>query len=271
MKRAMVGLFLLCFLVCLLTTVLCFGQANASPVPSSVASPLIANVGGRTAISLDGTWKSIIDPYETGLGSRFYENAKPKSKSDLIEYDFDRSPKLRVPGDWTTQRESLLFYEGVIWYQRYFSYQKREHTRTFLYFGAANYQARVWLNGIKLGEHEGGFTPFDFEVTDKIADGENSVVVEVNNTRLADGIPSTHTDWRNYGGLTRSVQLIEVPETFIENYAVHLAKDGRHIEGWVRVNVGPLTGPVFLAGYITDTSGVTIEIPELHVKQAAPI
>jgi beta-glucuronidase len=247
------------FLLCALTTVPSFGQSNASPVPSPSTSPLIANVGGRTAISLDGTWDSIIDPYESGLGSRFYENAKPKSKSDLIEYDFDRSPKLRVPGDWNTQRESLLFYEGVIWYQRYFSFQKKEHTRSFLYFGAANYQSRVWLNGVKLGEHEGGFTPFDFEVTDKIADGENSVVVEVNNTRLADGVPGLHTDWWNYGGLSRGVQLIEEPETFIENYAVHLAKDGGRIEGWAQFN-----GP-------GQKNEVTIEIPEIHLKQTAPV
>ena len=248
----MVGGSLLLGWVCALA-VSCFGQSGTSSSPS----PFIANVSGRAAISLDGTWNTIVDPYETGVGSRFYENAKPKSKSDLIEYDFDRSPKLRVPGDWNTQRESLLFYEGVLWYQRYFSYQKREHTRTFLYFGAANYQARVWLNGVKLGEHQGGFTPFDFEVTDKIVDGENSVVVEVDNTRRADGVPGLHTDWWNYGGLTRSVQLIEVPETFIQNYAVHLAKDGGHIEGWVQTD-----GP-------QDKSTVTVKIPELNVVQTA--
>jgi len=250
MQRTMVGGPLLLGIVSVLA-VSSFGQADTA------SSPLIGNVASRTAISLDGTWNTIVDPYETGLGSRFYENAKPKAKSDLIEYDFDRSPKLLVPGDWNTQRESLLFYEGVIWYQRNFSYQKRQHTRTFLYFGAVNYQARVWLNGIKLGEHEGGFTPFDFEVTDKIADGENSVVVEVDNTRRADGVPGLHTDWWNYGGPTRSVRLIEVPETFIENYAVHLAKDGGHIEGWVQVN-----GP-------QQKNEVTVEIPEVHLKQTA--
>ena len=243
MKRATVGAP---FLLGLLLVVPCFGQTNPFP--------LIANVGGRTAISLDGTWNSIVDPYETGLGSRFYENAKPKTKSDLVEYDFDRSPKLRVPGDWNTQRDSLLFYEGVIWYQRYFSYQKRAHTRTFIYFGAANYQARVWLNGNKLGEHEGGFTPFDFEVSDKIADGENSVVVEVDNSRRADGVPGLHTDWWNYGGLTRGVQLVEEPEAFIENYAVHLAKSPGQIEGWVQFN-----GP-------RQKNEVTVEIPEIHLK-----
>ena len=250
MKRAMVSagaLFLLGFLPAHPS----FGQSDTSP--------LIANLSGRTAISLDGTWNTIVDPYETGVESRFYQNAKPKTKSDLIEYDFDRSPKLRVPGDWNTQRESLLFYEGVIWYQRYFSYQKRMHIRTFLYFGAVNYRARVWLNGNKLGEHEGGFTPFDFEATDKIADGENSVVVEVDNTRRGDGVPALHTDWWNYGGLTRSVQLVEVLETFVENYAVHLSKDPHRIEGWVQFNGR------------SQKNEVAIEIPEIHLKQTTQV
>jgi len=166
MKRAMVGSSsLLAFLLVVSQVVPSSGQANASSASSSVNSPLIANVTGRTAISLDGTWNTIVDPYETGVGSRFYENAKPKTKSDLVEYDFDRSAKLRVPGDWNTQRESLLFYEGVIWYQRYFSYPKRAHTRTFLYFGAANYQARVWLNGAELGEHQGSYLVLTLGIT----------------------------------------------------------------------------------------------------------
>jgi beta-glucuronidase len=222
------------------------------------ASPLISNVDGRTTISLDGTWNTIIDPYETGLSSRFFENAKPKTKSELIEYDFDHSPKLRVPGDWNSQRESLLFYEGPMWYQRNFSYHKRAQIRTFLYFGAANYQARVWLNGKKLGEHVGGFTPFDFEVTDQIAEGANSLVVEVDNTRRADGVPSIHTDWWNYGGLTRSVQLVEVPETFVEDYSLQLSrKDPSEIVGWVQLSAAQ-------AGTI-----VWIHIPALGVKQSA--
>jgi beta-glucuronidase len=224
------------------------------------AAPLITNVGGRTTISLDGVWNTIIDPYETGLSSRFYENAKPQSKSDLIEYDFDHSPKLRVPGDWNSQRESLLFYEGPVWYQRYFTYQKRARIRTFLYFGAANYLARVWMNGKKLGEHVGGYTPFNFEVTDVVVEGQNSLVVEVDNTRRADGVPSIHTDWWNYGGLTRSVELVELPATFISNYSLRLAEDSREIvEAWVQFD-----GPTY-------QGGATIEIPELGIVQGGQI
>jgi beta-glucuronidase len=232
---------------------LCAAAFAVSPV-----SAQIANVDGRTTISLDGTWNSIVDPYETGLQSRYFLNATPKTKSDLLEYDFARSPKLRVPGDWNTQRESLLFYEGPVWYQRDFSFQKRPHTRTFVHFGAANYQARVWLNGNKIGEHTGGFTPFYFEVTDQVVEGENSLVVEVDNIRRAEGVPGLRTDWWNYGGLTRSVRLVEVPEEFIRDYSIQLGRNHTdQIEGWVQVN-----------GRVRD-GAVTIEIPEAHQKQTA--
>jgi beta-glucuronidase len=220
------------------------------------APNLIANIPGRTTISLDGTWNTIVDPYETGVGAKYYQNARLKDKNQLIEYDFDASEKLHVPGDWNTQRESLIFYEGPLWYQRYFSYHKRPGTRVFVYFGAANYQARVWLNGKKIGEHIGGFTAFNFEVSGDIAEGENSVVVEVSNTRSKDGVPELKTDWWNYGGLTRGVELVEVPNTFIQDYSVQLARGAADkIAGWVQFN-----GP-------TANHTVTIEIPEAQLKQ----
>jgi len=228
-------------------------RVAAEPGPST----LINNVPNRNPISLDGTWHVIVDPYETGLGMRFYENAKPKDKSDLVEYDLAKSGTLAVPGDWNSQRESLLFYEGPLWYQRNFSYAKRPNTRVFLYFGAANYQARVWLNGRKLGEHVGGFSPFDFEITRELTDGENDLVVEVNNARHADSVPALSTDWWNYGGITRSVKLVEVPQTFIQNYVVQLARGSlEEIAGWVQLN-----GP-------NASQPVTLEVPELNIKTA---
>ncbi len=227
------------------------GVAFADPGPSN----LIANVDARTTTTLDGTWNTIVDPYEGGVRARFYQNAKPRDKSDLVEYDFEASPKLTVPGDWNSQRSELFLYEGAVWYQKNFSYVKRPHTRVFVYFGAANYLTRVWLNGKKLGEHAGGFTPFNFEITDYIADGDNNVVVEVNNARQADGIPSQNSDWWNYGGLTRDVELVEVPDVFIQDYLVQLAKGSRgEVDGWVQLNGG-------------GGNQATVEIPEAHLEQ----
>lgn len=207
--------------------------AGASPAPSN----LITNIPGRTTISLNGDWHIIVDPYENGLGERYYENAKPKDKRDRIEYDFDRSETLNVPGDWNMQKDRLFFYEGPLWYERSFSYHRREGTRVFLYFGAANYFTRVYLNGTKLGEHEGGFTPFNFEVTSLLRDGDNFVVAEVNNTRHADAVPALKTDWWNFGGITREVALVEVPEIFIRDYFIQLSQGSlNEIAGWVQLS-----------------------------------
>jgi beta-glucuronidase len=217
---------------------------------------LIANVPARKTTSLNGTWHFIVDPYANGDGSRYYENRKPKGPQDLVEYDFATSPTLKVPGDWNSQREDLLWYEGAVWYERSFSYQTSSGKRTFLHFGAANYRAVVYLNGEKVGEHVGGFTPFNFEVTGKIHSGENFVVVQVDNTRLADGVPTLSTDWWNYGGITRNVTIVEVPTTFIENYSLQLAKnDLGRISGWIQIS-----------GLRTPQK-VSVEIPEAHVRQ----
>ena len=212
-------------------------------------APLIANINARQTASLDGQWQAIVDPYDVGAldyraqplknNHAFYKNYKPQSESELVEYDFDTSGQLHVPGDWNTQRESLLFYEGSVWYKRSFDYIKSPKNRLFLHFGACNYFAAVYLNGEELGEHEGGFTPFDFEITDRVKTNGNFLVLRINNTRGIDQVPTVNTDWWNYGGITRPVMLVEVPQTFVQDYYVQLEKGStRQIKGWVQLN-GP--------------------------------
>src|SRR6266702_1981149 len=168
---------------------LCLGLL-AVVTPASAQHPtLIANTDGRKTISLDGQWRTIIDPYETGYydyryqpsADGYFKDARPKTKSDLIEYDFDTSESLAVPGDWNTQKERLLLYEGTIWYKKSFDYQEKPNTRLFVYFGAANYVADIYLNGEKIGRHEGGFTPFNFEITNMVREKANSLIVKVDN------------------------------------------------------------------------------------------
>jgi len=205
---------------------------------------LIANAGGRASVSLAGKWQTIIDPYENGYydyryqpsPDGYFKNARPQGKSDLVEYDFDKSAQLSVPGDWNTQDARLLFYEGTVWYKKSFDYRRKPGTRLFVHFGAANYAADVYLNGEKVGRHEGGFTPFDFEVTNLVKEADNFLVVKVDNKRRRDAVPTLNTDWWNYGGLTREVTLVELPETFIQDYFVQLRKGStREVSGWVRL------------------------------------
>lgn len=230
-----------------LTFTLCL--AFLSGRSAAQVAPLIANINARQTTNLDGQWQAIVDPYDVGWldyraqplknNHAFYKNYKPQSESELVEYNFDTSGQLHVPGDWNTQRESLLFYEGSVWYKRSFDYTKSGKNRLFLHFGACNYFAAVYLNGEELGEHEGGFTPFDFEITDRVKAHGNFLVVRVNNARGKDQVPTVNTDWWNYGGITRPVTLVEVPETFVQDYLVQLEKGSTHqIKGWLQLN-GP--------------------------------
>jgi beta-glucuronidase len=229
-------------------------------------APLIANIGSRSTTSLNGQWQAIVDPYDVGFldyraqllknNNAFFKNYKPKSKSELVEYDFDTAGHLNVPGDWNTQRDSLLFYEGTVWYKRSFDFAKSPKKRLFVHFAAANYHASVYLNGEELGQHEGGFTPFDFEITDHARAQDNFLILRVNNTRAKEQVPTINTDWWNYGGITRPVTLVEVPETFIQDYSVQLEKgSSTQIKGWLQLN-----GPQL-------RQNVTIRIPEAGITR----
>jgi beta-glucuronidase len=153
----------------------------------------------------------------------FFRNAKPQRPEDLIEYDFDKAPTMKVPGDWNTQDERLFFYEGTVWFKTAFPASVPiEDYRTLLYFGAVNYDCRVWLNGKQLGHHVGGFTPFNYDVTDCLKNGENVLIVKVDNKRKAEAVPTQIFDWWNYGGITRDVRLVRVPPVYIENFKLSL-------------------------------------------------
>ncbi|MGO9094770.1 MAG: glycoside hydrolase family 2 protein [Bryobacteraceae bacterium] len=227
----------------------------------------IQNVAGRKTVSLNGSWQAIVDPFLTGYYDYrwqpdaehgFGANRKPQSKSELVEYDFDRSARLQVPGDWNTQRPDLMLYEGAIWYKRDFDYKLEPGRRLFVHFGAANYHATVLLNGKLLGEHVGGYTPFAFEITGLVREKGNFLIAMVENQRRMEGVPTVNTDWWNYGGLTRDVQLLEEPETFVQDYSIQLEKGSRQrVAGWVRLNG---TRP---------RQKVTVEIPEAGAAFAA--
>jgi beta-glucuronidase len=232
---------------------------------------LIGNVPARKAMSLNGDWNYIIDVQEEGYYDYrmnvtqwgFFQNAKPQRPEDLVEYDFDKSPTMKVPGDWNTQDDRLFFYEGTVWFYKKFrldSSELKEGVRKLLYFGAVNYEAIVYVNGRREGRHVGGFTPFCFDVTDRLKAGENNVIVKVDNKRNVSNIPTVIFDWWNYGGITRDVLLVDVPALYIENYKVELAKADakakqRDILFSVQLNQQK-------AG-----EAVTISIPELKLKQ----
>jgi len=201
------------------------------------AQTAMINVQSRNLTSLNGEWNAIIDPSGSGDYRQVWLDKKPQKKTDFFEYSFEGAPLLKVPGDFNTQMCELTFYEGIVWYRKHFSYHFQTGKRLFLHFGAVNYLADVYLNGEKIGSHEGGFTPFQFEITDKIKNGENSLIVKVDNRRLINGLPGIGFDWLNFGGITRDVDLIETDNTFIEDYFIQLKKGSLNtVLGWVKLN-----------------------------------
>lgn len=114
----------------------------------------------------------------------------------------------------------------------------------------------MWLNGKEIGSHEGGFTPFQFEVTEDIVDGDNFITVEVNNRRTVDAIPAMSFDWWNYGGITRDVFLVKTPELYIKDYMIQLDPHSASI----------INAFVRMSGNVPSGSAVEVSIPELKAK-----
>ena len=209
--------------------------AAGSTAPGEV---VLGDVFARRPTTLNGKWHCIVDQFDTGYlrsslpalrrvaqaqGGLFSRSARER-QNRAARIQLDASPTLNVPGDWNTQDEKLLYYEGSVWYRTLFAAKKpAAGRRLFVYFAAVNYQADVYLNGKKLGQHVGGFTPFAYEITNLVKETGNSLIVRVNNQRHLEGVPTVNFDWWNYGGITRDVLLVETPATFVANFLVRLA------------------------------------------------
>jgi len=212
------------------------------------------NVAGRDVMSLNGKWQTIVDWYDRGEQRKIHLDQPPQNKNSFNEYSFAEA-NLEVPGDWNSQRANLEYYEGVIWYKKEFEVTPQPGQRLFIHFGAVNYAAKVYLNGELLGAHEGGFTLFQFEVTNKLLTGVNKLIVKVDNRRLANGIPALNFDWWNYGGITRDVSLIVTPQSYVADYFIQLKKGSQDtIKGWVQ-----------LSGANGEES-ITLAIPETGIQ-----
>ena len=271
----------------ILTTLLALVALTATAQAAEV--PLLGNVYARQTTLLNGEWNYIVDVQEEGYYDYrmnptrwgFFQNAKPKRPEDLIEYDFDKAPKMQIPSDWNTQDERLFFYEGTVWFKKSFQIENgklkienekataypqssilnlQSNRRMLLYFGAVNYDCHVYVNTKHVAHHIGGFTPFNIDVTEQLKEGENVVIVKVDNKRHKDNVPTQIFDWWNYGGITRDVMLVSVAPTYIENYKWNLEKADAKAKKRTITLTANLNKAV--AG-----QQVEVSIPELKLKQ----
>lgn len=236
---------LLCFLA-----IINFG--NFAQAQSIMINPL-----NRSNVELlNGKWNALIDPQSVGEIFRYFNNAQQTKDGPNIEYLFSDVLRLDVPSDYNSQMPELKFYEGDVWYQRKVNVNINEGSNYFLYFAGANYICKVWLNGKKVGEHEGGFLPFQCDISKVVKEGENELVVLTNNERNKDNIPAMRFDWWNYGGITRDVMLVRTPTTYIQDYKVQLKKGSKNL----------IAGYIQLAG-ASSTQQIELSIPELKIKK----
>lgn len=168
---------------------------------------LILLIGARTRllaanrIDLDRDWRFRTDPDSVGQRSNWQSH--PPTDTVFIN----------LPHTWNLGRQDG--YIGKAWYCKTFVLPLQSsglHVK--LHFGATFYSARVWLNGIELGKHEGGYTAYSFDITHQLR-ADNYLAVEVDNRidaatipGLAQrGDPDSWYDWWDYGGIVRDVWL----------------------------------------------------------------
>ena len=214
------------------------------PAVSSPRSASPENPGERARVSLDGSWRFALDPTRTGEPDRWFA-------PDLDESRWDR---VDVPHCWPI--DPRYAYTGTAWYRRTFDAPadlQGRHAR--LEFDAVFARARVWVNGRLVGAHEGGYTPFGFDVTPHLIAGRpNSLVVSVDNSWSLTTIPGARPGsdptrrvypWWDFGGIVRPVSLVVSSPIYITNQRIvatpDLASGSATIEStiWVR-NASPL-------------------------------
>jgi beta-glucuronidase len=203
-------------------------KAQWKTAPDNQAMPLL-HLNSREKLSLDGAWKYIVDPFDAAkrgdnLRRTFWKNTKSSPTGPLVEYDWEKSPEMDLPRDWNSTQPELQWYDGPVYFRRTFKPVTEAGSRQFLCFEAINYHATIWLNAERIGEHEGGFTPFALDVTEKLKAGENAIVICADSRHHPEAVPTDYTDWQNYGGVTRSIWLASVPATYIADWFVRLEK-----------------------------------------------
>ena len=126
--------------------------------------------------------------------------------------------RVNIPHTWNGmdgQSGGDNYYRGLCWYKKEFDFKKKEDKNYFIEFKAINSVASIYLNGIYLGEHRGGYSAFRFDVTDIIKSNENTITVGADNSYIEDVYP-LFADFTFYGGIYRDVNIIETEQVHFE-------------------------------------------------------
>ena len=213
-------------------------------------------MGGRQTYSLNGEWHYAIDQYDTCLRQKwFLEQYFDKDGRSLpVDFSFQDWPTISLPCSVNTEKPELFWYEGPLVFTRTFSWDMQENMgkKVFLRIGAANYFSYIFLNGKYICKHEGGSTPFMWDVTEYL-EKENRILIVSDNTRNHLFVPTENTDWFNYSGVYRDIELVALPTEYLKDLKVNLVPHS----DFSQIRIAAETS--------ADSGIVTVEIPELQI------
>lgn len=212
----------------------------------------------RKKESLNGHWHYAVDQYNTFLRQKWFnENYYDAGGNTLpVDFSFDEWELMDLPCSWNTTDRMYMLYEGSMVYTRKFIYARQsDDERMILKIGAANYICRVFINKKYAGMHRGGSTPCYFDITDYL-EHDNRIFLQVDNTRRHEQVPMENTDWFNYGGIYRDIELIRVPKTHIKDFKIALEPDS---------NFSRIRAVVSVSENYSGTA--KLEIPELGINR----
>lgn len=216
----------------------------------------------RKKESLNGEWHYAVDQYDTCVSQKWYEENYYDEGGNLlpIDYSFDEWDTMCLPCCWNTFDKMFMLYEGsMIFTRKFFFAKQNEDERVFLKIGAVNYVCRVYLNKKYVGMHKGGSTPFYFDITDFL-EHSNRILIQADSTRRNEQVPPAVTDWFNYGGIYRDIEIIRVPKIHIKNFGIALVPNS----GFKKIRV-----EVMLSEKVDSTAVLTIN--ELGTSVEIPI
>ncbi len=230
-----------------------------------------SNVCRQTA-DLSGFWDFRFDPAGEGLGLGWGAG-------------FDPAEIIAVPASWNDQFTDWRDYTGVAWYQTRFDLPWGwPGQRIFVRFNAVSYLADVWLNGERLGEHEGGYLPFAFDITDRVREAGNVLIVRVDGHLAPDRVPpgnlagrpgaafptvnypDTSFDFFPYCGIQRPVLIYTQPQDAITDLTAITEIDGT--SGLVRLRIERSPGDA-LAARVTLTGHGAERAAEVAARERA--
>lgn len=185
--------------------------------------------GGRKTELLNGEWQYAVDQYDTCLRQKWYEEKYYDENGYTLplDYSFDEWPVMQLPACWNMVEKEFLLYDSSMVFTRKFSMHKAADEDVVLKIGAANYLCRIFINGEYIGMHRGGSTPGYWNITKALKEN-NRIIIVVDSTRRKYQVPAENTDWFNYGGLYRDIELIRLPKTYIQDFRIALIPDGTY-------------------------------------------